>query len=614
MIPKKLIITIMADNVKLFSAFDPVDKKSWKDVAIADLKGSDFDKRLVWKTDEGIDVQPFYTAEDLQNLPIIVQSITGTKRSWSNFVEVEISGQAEANKFIHRMIEFGVTGILLKVDDTEKVDFKILLGNIDAEKIEIAFKLHAPCPDLILRYFAFLNMQNVSLTNIRGFVQSDVLEEWSVSGLEPDFLSLAKQLMITSQAKNFRGLMLSSHAFVNAGSGVVQESAFLLNKLTDTIEMLERAGLDKELIIQELGLHMAIAGDYFFEIAKLRAIRPVLSAILKCYIPVVPFVPVLGSNAAWSKSLFDPTVNMLRNTTEAMSAILGNCDAIMINPHDSTYKNPDEFSHRISLNISNLLKEESYFDKVADPAAGSYYVETLTTGLAEKTLRLFSLVEDRGGYIESFKEGFIQEKISDLKHKKEGEIATRKKVYVGTNKYINANEKIPLNQNPDIDTMNLGFPLLQQQRATQNFEYLRQRTQHQFELTGKKPAVCLVCFGNLAMRNARAAFSSEFFNAAAFDITEKLFLDDVTTGAEEIAKGDADIVVICSSDAEYETLGIAFAKAFRSISKVRKLIVAGLPAESIDKLKQAGINDFIHIKSDVVEFISALQDELFVVK
>lgn len=604
----------MIDDIKLFSAFNPVTRKSWKDVAITDLKGADFDKRLVWKTDEGIEVQPFYTAEDLQEISVLHSPTPAIKKSWTNYVEVEILEQAQANKFIHRMIEFGVTGILLKVDNPENIDFKILLEHIEPANIEIAFKLHAPCPELMLRYFAFLEGQKVNLSNIRGFVQSDVLEEWSVTGLEPDFILLAAQLKITARANNFRGLMLSSHAFVNAGAGVVQESAFLLNKLTDTIEKLEMAGLDMELILHELGLHMAVAGDYFFEIAKLRSIRPVLSAVLKCYLPLVPFVPLMGSNAAWSKSLFDPTVNMLRNTTEAMSAILGNCDALLINPHDSTYKNPDEFSHRISLNISNLLKEESYFDKVADPAAGSYYIETITTGLAEKILQLFNEVEARGGYIASFKEGFIQEKITTLKNKKEAEIATRKKVYVGTNKYVNAGEAIPLKEETATGTSDADFPLLQQQRATQSFEYLRQRTQRYFERTGKKPVVGLVSFGNIAMRIARATFSAEFFGAAAFEIMDELLLEDVITGATQIAKGKADIVVICSADAEYATTGIAFAETLRKFNQDKKLIVAGYPAESIEKLVQAGVDDFIHIKTNVVEFISALQDELFIVK
>ncbi|MBC7874645.1 MAG: hypothetical protein H7Y01_11640, partial [Ferruginibacter sp.] len=502
----------MTDNLKLFSTFDPVSKKQWKETAVADLKGADFEKRLVWKTDEGIVVQPFYTEEDLQNISVLSQPTPTTNRQWTNYVEVETSAQPEANKFILRMIEFGITGILLKIHEPEKIDFSILLRNIDPEKIQIAFKLHAPSPDLIGRYFTFLKTQNVHLSEIRGFVQSDVLEEWSVSGLTPDFDRLAEQLKITSGAENFRGLMLSSVAFVNAGSGIVQESAFILSKLTDTIEMLERAGLKKDQIIPELGLHMGIGGDYFFEIAKLRAIRPVLAAVLKCYTELVTYIPVLSSNSAWSKSLYDPTVNMLRNTSEAMSAILGNCDAILLNPHDSTYKSPDEFSHRIALNISNLLKEESYFDKVTDPGAGSYYIETITTGIADKTLLLFKEVEEDGGYIESFKRGLIQEKISGVKNKKEDEIATRKKVYVGTNKYVNPQEKISLNPEKVTHTIDPGFPLLPQERATQNFESLRQRSQHQFERTGKTLKVYLACFGNPAMRNIRASFSAEFFD------------------------------------------------------------------------------------------------------
>ncbi|MBC7874506.1 MAG: hypothetical protein H7Y01_10945, partial [Ferruginibacter sp.] len=383
------------DNLELFSAFERVTKQTWKETAIADLKGADFDKRLVWKTDEEIAVQPFYTAEDLENLSIFPGKASA-KRKWTNYVEVNVSGELVANKFILRMMEFGVTGILLNIPDPGQTDFNILLNNINPAKIKIAFKLNKPSPELIQRYFSFVTASGISLADISGFVQSDVLEEWSVTGAEPDFKGLAEQLTITAQAENFKGLMLSSHAFVNAGSSIVQECAFILNKLADTIDMLEKVGLEREMIIPQTSLHLAITGDYFFEMAKIRAIRQVISPILKCYNLTVPYVPVLSSNAAWSKSLYDPTVNMLRNTTEAMSAILGGCDAILINPHDSTYKNPDEFSHRIALNISNLLKEESYFDKVSDPSAGSYYIETITSGLAEKILELYKEIEVSG--------------------------------------------------------------------------------------------------------------------------------------------------------------------------------------------------------------------------
>lgn len=605
----------MTENVKLFSEFDRITAKTWKETAIRDLKGAEFDKKLVWKTDEGIAVQPFYTGEDLDNTFILPRQVFPAGRRWINYIQTETHDQVEANKFIRRMAAFDMTGVLLKIDEPEKIDFSILLKNIEPREIEISFKLQQPAPQLIKRYFEFLASMSISLSDISGFVQSDVLETWSVMGKDPDIESLAEQLRITSQASYFKGLMLSSHSFVNAGSGIVQELAFTLNKLTDTIELLERSGIEKEMAINQLALHLATGGDYFFEIAKLRAIRPLLSSVLECYTGSVPYVPVMSSGSVWSKTLYDPNVNMLRNTTEAMSAILGGCDAILVNPHDSTYKNADEFSHRVALNISNLLKEESYFDKVSDPAAGSYYLETITSGIAEKTLQLFNEIENNGGYIESFIEGVIQEKITDLRKKKENETASRRRVYVGTNKYPNLQEKagiMPVNES--FAAAGSDYPSLVSQRATQNFERLRQRTERRDEVTGHAVKVYLACFGNLAMRKARASFAAEFFGTAGFSIMGEFFWEDVREGAEESVKSEADIIVMCSSDAEYETEGKIFAETFKSFGRDKKLLLAGYPAEITDSLRQAGVDDFIHVKTNVAEFISALQDELFAVQ
>ncbi|MBL7738317.1 MAG: hypothetical protein JNK14_03805 [Chitinophagaceae bacterium] len=601
----------MANDVKLFSEFQPVTAKAWKEVAIKDLKGADFDKKLVWKTEEGILVQPFYTEEDLPAVSFTKDD--HGKKGWLNYIGVNTSDPAAANEFIRRMMAFDISGVLLNIEDPEKIDFHILLNDVNPEKIEISFQLPKPSPSLFRNYFDFIVSKGIELSAIHGFVQTDVLETWSVTGQDPDIESLAEQMKVTAQAEHFKGLMLSSHSFVNAGSGIVQELAFTLSKVTDTIELLEKTGLEREKIIDQLALHLAIGGNYFFEIAKLRAIRTVLTAILERYSVPVPEVPVLSSNAAWSKSLYDPNVNMLRNTTEAMSAILGGCDAILIHPHDSAYNDPDEFSHRVALNISNLLKEESYFDKVADPAAGSYYIETITSGVAEKTLQLFNEFEANGGYVESFVEGVIQEKIAELREKKENETALRRQVYVGTNKYPDLQERTPSIGKVLDDTAAFDFPLLRPQRATQRFEEMKQRTRHEFELTGKLPKVYLACFGNLAMRKARASFVAEFFGTAGFEIMGEFFFDDIKKGAEESVKSDADIVVLCSSDAEYETDGKLFAEGFKQCGSDKKLLVAGYPAAITDILRQAGVDDFIHVKTNVIEFITALQSELFAV-
>ncbi|MEO6547112.1 MAG: methylmalonyl-CoA mutase family protein [Ferruginibacter sp.] len=596
---------------KLFSAFAPVSKQTWKDTAIADLKGGDFDKQLVWKTMEGIDVQPFYTAEDLQNIPNFRDNTSVKKRRWTNFVEVEVDEDIQANNFILRMIEFGVTGILLTITDPQKTDLNILLKGIDPTSIEIAFKLQKPSPELIQRYFNYLAKLDINLAAVRGFVQSDILEEWSLTGAAPDFKALAAQLTITNAAVNFKGLMLSSHAFVNAGSGIVQECAFLLNKLTDTIEALENEGLQREDIMPQLGIHLAITGEYFLEMAKIRAMRNVLYAVLKCYNIPVPYIPILSSSSIWSKSLYEPTVNMVRNTTEAMSAVLGGCDALLIHPHNSTYQQPDEFSHRIAVNISNLLKEEAYFDKVANPVAGSYYIETITCQLAEKIEQLFRQTETAGGYNKSIRQGLIQQQISVLRQQKEEEIATSKKIYVGTNKYVSSQQPAIVKDTPATVITHEASPLLQPQRATKKFEQLRRATIKNFDQTGKIPTVYLACLGDAAMIHSRTAFAVEFFITAGFEITGLFVFKASKTAAEESATSDADIVVICATDEEYETGVKTFATTFRHLNNRKKLILAGNPGASLQGLQEAGINDCIHQKTNVVDFITALQNELF---
>jgi methylmalonyl-CoA mutase len=322
-------------------------------------------------------------------------------------------------------------------------------------------------------------------------------------------------------------------------------------------------------------------------------------------------VAVLSSNSIWSKSFYDPNVNMLRNTTEAMSAILGGCDAILTYPHDSSYAEPSTFSQRIALHISNLLKEESYFDKVVDPAAGSYYIENLTANLTQHALSLFQEVERSGGFISAFTAGKIQEQIGTVRIKKEKGIATRKRIYVGTNKYPDLHEKATLKPINNIPTVKTGIPLLIPQHAVQSFEILRDRTVKYYEATGFIPKVYLACFGNLAKRKARASFAAEFFGTAGFEILGAFFFEDAQKAAEESAKSKADIVVICSSDLEYETLAFAFAEQFKSISKDKILVLAGYPEKIADDLKTGGVDILIHIKSDAIEILSAFQDQLF---
>lgn len=596
---------------KGYAGFATVTREQWKARAVEDLKGADFDRKLVWKTDDGFSVQPFYTSEDLaeKTTPtVIAPSLCGNRRQWINYTQVSVHDLAAANRQAVEMLSFGATGILFQVPDPEAVDFATLLQGLDPTELQLSFLTRQPSTALVQRYFAFLAQQGISLGSIQGFYSAEVLEEWITRGEAPDFTSLAAVIRAAGDAPGFKALVVQSHAFVNAGASTTQELALTLNKLTDYFDQLTEEGLSASQLSENLWLHLAIGGDYFFELAKLRAVRRLLANVLEAYGVTVP-VPILSSNSVWSKSFYDPNVNLLRNTTEAMSAVLGGCDALLSYPHDNSYAQPTTFSRRIALNISNLLKEESYFDKVVDPACGSYFLEALTATLAEKALDLFKQIEAEGGFSGAFRKGIIQQWIGDLRQKKEKEIASRKRVYVGTNKYPNPQEKTTApERQPSLETTT---PLLVPQRATQLFEPLRSRTIQQYELTGYRPKVYLACFGNLALRKARAGFASEFFGTAGFEVQEEAVFEELQRGVQESAGSEADVVVLCASDADYETTAMAFAEQFKQQNTEKLLVLAGYPEALVEGLQKAGVDAFVHLKSNAVDLLTAIQEKLF---
>jgi methylmalonyl-CoA mutase len=263
------------------------------------------------------------------------------------------------------------------------------------------------------------------------------------------------------------------------------------------------------------------------------------------------------------------------------------------------------------MNISNLLREEAYLDKVADPAAGCYYIESLTANLVHQSLSLFKEVEGLGGFMEAFRLGNIQQKVVQAREKKEREIALRKRVYVGTNKYPNPHEKAVL---PVVATQpeeKQEFPLLVPQRATQKFDELRSRTLVHQQKTGYVPQVYLATFGNLTMRKARASFAAEFFSVAGFEVMGEFYYGDPLETGIKAAVSEADIVVICSSDADYETGALSFVQAFRAVTTDKQLVLAGYPEALLQPLKEAGVDAFIHIKCNAIEVLTHFQNKLF---
>ena len=373
------------------------------------------------------------------------------------------------------------------------------------------------------------------------------------------------------------------------------------------------AGVEPTLAASKIKFNLGVSENYFMEIAKFRAARMLWAEIVKQYEPKCDCACMMCVNAtttSYNMTMFDSYVNLLRTQTEAMSAALAGVYSIVVNPFDVTYETPTEFSERIARNQQLLLKEESHFDKVVDPSAGSYYIEQLTSSLADVAWKLFLKVENEGGFLAAVKAGTVQDDINATNAKRHGDAAKRKEFILGTNQFPNFTEtsegKAPLACGCGCGCSSKEgekpFKSIQTSRLAADFEALRLETEH----SAKVPTAFMLTIGNLAWRQARAQFSSNFLACAGYKIIDNLGFETVEEGVDAALKAGADIVVLCSSDDEYATYAVP---AFKYLNGKAMFIVAGAPA-CMEELQSAGIENFIHVKCNVLETLKAYNKQL----
>ena len=375
--------------------------------------------------------------------------------------------------------------------------------------------------------------------------------------------------------------------------------------------MLTEAGVKADEVARRIKFNMGISSNYFMEIAKFRAARMVWAQIVEQYKPEAKESAKMTVHAVTSRfnqTIYDAHVNLLRSQTETMSAALAGVDSITTTPFDVPYKKPDAFSERIARNQQFLLKEESHLDKVVDPAGGSYYVETLTVSLAKEAWKLFLDIEDKGGFLACIDDCSIQKAVNATAEKRHLDVARRKEILLGTNQYPNINETAA--QKIETEGCSCGCHHdnapegegLSMKRAASDFEALRLAT----EAASNRPKVFMLTIGNLAMRLARAQFSTNFFGCAGYEIIDNLGFDTVEAGVDAALEKGADVIVLCSSDDEYATLA---PEAFKYLDGRALFVVAGAPA-CMDDLKAAGINDFIHVRCNVLDTLKEFNAKL----
>ena len=607
---------------KLFTEFPPVPTEKWEEVITADLKGADYERKLVWKTGEGFNVRPYYRAENLEGIKFLGSQagefpyVRGTHahNRWRVHQTVSVVCPKEANAEALKILNAGVDslGFCIASADFSAADLDMLLKDICIPAVEITFcgEKMANVAELVL---AKLEKEGIAKEDVRiAFCIDPLVKGLSSKG---DFCSpngekciarIVELIHKTKEYKHVRIVTVAGQTFGNSGSTIVEELAFTLSAGHDYLVRLTDAGLDVDAAARKLRFSFSVSSNYFMEIAKFRAARMLWANIVKGYGPAKNCackMQIHAETSRWNQTVYDPYVNMLRGTTEAMSATIAGVHSLEVMPFDASFENPTEFSKRIARNVELLLKNESHFDQVVDPAGGSYYVENLTQSIAAEAWKLFLEIEEKGGYTEAYKAGLIVERIKASAAAKDKNIATRRQTLLGANQYPNFTEVAGKEITAESVTRKQAEGnVLVPYRGAMAFEEMRL----QVDRSGKEPKAFMLTCGNLGMARARSQFSCNFFACAGIKVIDNTYFKSIEEGAKAALESKAQIVVVCASDDDYAE---AAPKVKELLGGKAILVVAGAPA-CAPELEAQGITNFINVKSNVLETLKFYLKEM----
>ncbi|MBQ9137719.1 MAG: acyl-CoA mutase large subunit family protein [Alistipes sp.] len=601
---------------KLFAEFPEVSTEAWEAAIAVDLKGADYERKLVWRTTEGFNLRPYYRAENLEGLKTLatqagefpyLRGVSGDN-SWLTHQTIAVSCPKAANEQALKMLNAGVDSLGFCFCNAEKEftaeDLDVLLAGIVLPAVELTF-CGKGVGKLVALVLAKAEKDGVAKDDLRVNFCIDPLVkhlsqkgEWCEDCGEGKCIGkMAELIKATAAYKGVRVVGVSANVFSDCGSTIVEELGFGLSVAHEYLVRLMEAGLTVDEAANKIRFTFAVTSNYFMEMAKFRAARLLWANIVKQYEPACDCsckAFVHARTSAWNQTVYDPYVNMLRGTTEAMSAAIAGVHSLEVLPFDYAYTNPTEFSQRIARNQSLLLKHESHFDQVVDPAGGSYYIENLTDTIANEAWKLFLELEEKGGYVEAFKSGYVVERVKASAAAKDKAIATRRQILLGANQYPNFTEVA----DAAVEAAAVTRPaaegnVLVPYRGAMAFEAMR----YGVDKSGKELKAFMLTCGNLAMARARAQFSCNFFACAGIRVQDNNFFKSVEEGAEAALASGAQIVVVCASDDDYAEVA---PKVQELLGGKAILVVAGAPA-CTEELQAKGINNFISVKSNVLE-------------
>ncbi|HET7290311.1 MAG TPA: methylmalonyl-CoA mutase family protein [Thermodesulfobacteriota bacterium] len=660
----------------LFEEFPEVTAAEWKAEIAKDLKGGDIGK-LDWKPYEGFTVSPFYTEDDLDTVGYLTEQYPGVfpyargnetgGNDWKINEYITVGSVKEANRLALKSLAAGAQsltfvcetgdGFISGVPVESARDMSALLKDIPIEEVPVHFKCGTGAGGILALYIIEAEKRGFDKKKLSGSIDADPLKSLALGGSFPGgeretFEELRSMISyLENNMPYYRALEVSGYHFHDSGASAVQELAFTLASGVEYLDRLTSLDMSVDRITSHMSFSFSIGSGYFMEIAKLRAARLLWASIVEAYgarKESAEKMSIKTRTSSRNKTVFDPYVNMLRGTVEAMAAAIGGCESLNVLPLDAVYERPDEFTRRLARNTQLILKHESYLDRVTDPSGGSYYIEKLTDSLADSAWELFGKIEGMGGLADALKAGFVQEEIQKTRNERDRDIASGRAILLGTNQYPDLGEKGPkkkgdvipkkplragkekqsgtLSMKEYIDYLKgkksylgdilpdnpgaagAGVEPLHPYRGGVPFEELRLAALKHRKETGVTPSVFPLPVGNPSMRNARAAFTANFFGCAGFKITDNTGFNTADEGVKAALKSKSKIVVICSSDKEYPELAPVICAGLKEKNPEIKVIIAGNPKEHADALKASGIDDFIHARSNMLQILRKYQE------
>jgi len=573
----------------LLEEFPPVSTAEWESAIARDLKGADYEKRLIWRSEEGLAVKPYYRAEDLKDLACMdaapgafpYRRGARTTGDWQIREEIDAADVESANRAACAAVNAGAEGIAFSGLLFERGDeLDVILENLDDIPVHFE-RADERLLRLLIEWLGKRRSDARISTGCDALASIDFAAE--VIGDAPD---------------GFVPFTIHGEAFEEAGATGVEEVGFTLAVGVDFLAAMQERGVEAERAAAALEFSFAMGSKTLFQIAKLRAFRMVWARVIESFggTNSEARACIAARTSRWNKTVYDPHVNILRATTEAIAAVLGGADSVTVAPFDECYKQPDEASRRLARNTQLLLKHEAWMGRVADAGGGSYFIEALTDFLAREGWKRMQEIETHGGYRKAQAEGLIAQMLGRSMAGREKAVALRRRVLVGTNQFANPAERA-LGR---VEAVRMN----ETRRGAQPYEELRMRTERHAALTGLTPRVLLAEFGDVKMRTTRSNFAANFFACAGFETVTRRFRK-----AAEIAAAEGDLIVLCSANAEYAAITVELIAKLKELGRTTPVIVAGVP-EDAEKLAAAGVADFVHVRSNPVEVLTKWQERM----